>query len=55
MVENGTDANLHISVPRPWLLKRLNRVHMRVLRRIAGCINGVDTDVLVNLIIRTEL
>ena len=36
--------NLHISVPRPWLLKRLNRVHMRVLRRIAGCINGIDTD-----------
>ena len=30
--------NLHISVPRPWLLKRLNRVHMRVLRRIARCI-----------------
>ena len=36
--------NLHISVPRPWLLKRLNRVHMRVVRRITGCINGVDTD-----------
>ena len=36
--------NLHISVPRPWLLKRLNRVHMRVLRRMARCINGVDTD-----------
>ena len=36
--------NLHISVPGPWLLKRLNRVHMRVLRRIARCINGVDTD-----------
>ena len=36
--------NLHISVPRPWLFKRLNRVHMRVLRRITRCINGVDTD-----------
>ena len=36
--------NLHISVPGPWLLKRLNRVHMRVLRRISRCINGVDTD-----------
>ena len=34
--------NLHVSVPRPWLLKRSNRVHMRVLRRIAGCM--VDTD-----------
>ena len=43
--------NLHISAPRPWLLKRLNRVHMRVLRRIPGCINGV----LANLTIRTEL
>ena len=30
--------NLHTSVPRPWLLKRLNRVHMRALRRTAGCI-----------------
>ena len=36
--------NLHIKVTRPWLLKRLNRVHMCVLRRFAGCINGVDTD-----------
>ena len=36
--------NLEVSVPQPWLLKRLNRVHMRVLRRIIGCINGVDTD-----------
>ena len=36
--------NLHISVPRPWLLKPLNRMHMRVLRRIATCINGIDTD-----------
>ena len=36
--------NLHISVPRPWLFKRLNRVHMRVWRRITRCINGVDTD-----------
>ena len=30
--------------PRPWLLKRLNRVHMRVLRRITGCISGIDSD-----------
>ena len=36
--------NLHISVPGPWILKRLNRVHMRVLRRISRCINGVETD-----------
>ena len=36
--------NLHISVLGLWLLKRLNRVHMRVLRRISRCINGVDTD-----------
>ena len=36
--------NLHISVPGPFFLKRLNRVHMRVLRRISWCITGVDTD-----------
>ena len=29
--------NLHISVPWPWLFKRLNRVLMRVLRRITRC------------------
>ena len=44
LVLSRSCSNLHISVPRPWLLKRLNRVLMRVLRRIAGCINGVDTD-----------
>ena len=44
LVLSRSSFNLHISVPRPWLLKRLNRVHMRVLRRIAGCINGIDTD-----------
>ena len=52
MVENGTDAILGAE---PFALQfahlgssalalRLNRVDMRVLRRIAGCINGVDTD-----------
>ena len=43
LVLSRSCLNLHISVPRPLLLKRLNRVHMRVLRRM------------VNLIIRTEL
>ena len=44
LVLSRSSFNLHISVPRLWLLKRLNRVHMRVLRLIAGCINAVDTD-----------
>ena len=34
--------NLHISVLRPWLLKRLNSVHMRVFRRIARWMHQWD-------------
>ena len=54
MVENGTDAIrgaepfvlqfAHLGSSAVCFLKRLNRVHMGVLRGIAGCINGVDMD-----------
>ena len=34
--------NIHIFDPEPFLIKRLNRVHLRVVRRIANKINGVN-------------
>ena len=41
MVEKGTDAILGAE---PIMLQPAHLGTMRVLRRIAGCINGIDTD-----------
>ena len=36
--------NACVRLPAASMVKRLNRTHMKVLRRISGCINGVDTE-----------